>query len=83
MATVTHGLKDGIDEILEKANALDNILKARAESIVADAAASESAVERVESKLAAIEDACLAVGVLRTAATAAREKIENVRRAAA
>jgi type II secretory pathway component PulM len=68
MATVTHGMKDGIDEILEKARAIERILNARAASVEDD------------GKLAIIDEATREVVRLREQATVARAAIDNVRK---
>jgi hypothetical protein len=69
MATVTHGLQDGIDEILEKARVLERMLTARM------ATARESGDE---SKVAIVQAALDEVEHLRVKATSARAAIGNV-----
>jgi hypothetical protein len=68
MATVTHGLQDGIDEILEKTRALERMLGARKVELgVGD-----------ESKRAIIDAALASVAGLRNQATLTRSTIESV-----
>jgi hypothetical protein len=67
MATVTHGLKDGIDEILEKATALERMLRVRAASVTD------------EAKREIIERAVGEIAELKRQATATRAAIDDVR----
>lgn len=71
MATVTHGLKDGIDRILETSNALQRMLEAQKANAV------------TESRISAIDHALEQIDVLRTDASVARNAIERIRTTAA
>lgn len=71
MATVTHGLKDGIDEILEKANALERILEVRLDGM--------PTIESNDSKRETMSSALNEVRLLKDTATSTRAAIDRVR----
>lgn len=68
MATVTHGLKDGVDQILEMTRALERMLDGRKTSASDD------------DKRLIIEKCLVEVARLRDQATITRGAIENVLR---
>jgi hypothetical protein len=81
MATVVHGVKDGIDQILETTNAIERLLKARRAQVVIDSTESAEAALSAVPKLSAIDQAMVDITMLKSQASTTRNAIENVRRA--